>query len=339
MKRSAMNVLSATALEPLWRPFGRGTATVLMFHRFADPGFGIEGHVPAVLETNLEHLRRHRYHICSLKDFLDRLAAGEPPIPRTVVFTVDDGYADFGRIGAPIFARFDCPVTSFVVTSFLDGRRWLWYDAVRYLFGDDPRASMQLPVGEAVLRLRWNTSGEREATLVRLTEGLKGMPTAVVEQVLVDLAHCMGRALPERPTEPFAAITWDELRRLLASGVSVGPHSVTHPILSRANDDRAADEIRRSWARLRTEIPEAIPVFCYPNGMPSDFGEREMAVVRDTGLSAALSAWGGRCGLGDYRSRRFALPRSTYEDEPVRFRRVLSGMDRALDLVRAVNPP
>jgi hypothetical protein len=106
-------------------------ATIFMLHRFSDPEHGVAGHSPAVLRSILSHLRKQHYDLISLDELFQRLIEGRT-INRAIAFTIDDGYFDHARIGAPVFAEFDCPATIFAVTGFLDGKIWLWWDQIRY---------------------------------------------------------------------------------------------------------------------------------------------------------------------------------------------------------------
>src|SRR5439155_6799480 len=155
-------LVSADALAPALRPLGRGLVSILTLHRFTDPEHGVVGHDPAALRDHLAYLRRHRYRLLSLTDVLRLLDEGDPnPGAPAVAFTVDDGYADFARIGAPIFAEYDCPVTLFVPTGFLDGQVWLWWDRVTYLFQQTRRSSLRLHVGSEPRPYSWSTAAER----------------------------------------------------------------------------------------------------------------------------------------------------------------------------------
>jgi peptidoglycan/xylan/chitin deacetylase (PgdA/CDA1 family) len=84
-------------------------------HRFADAGLGVRGASIAGLRDNLAFLRRHRIRVASLAELLSPEMADQRPRGPSVVFTVDDGYTDFARVAAPVFAEFDCPVTVFLV--------------------------------------------------------------------------------------------------------------------------------------------------------------------------------------------------------------------------------
>lgn len=88
-------------------------------------------------------------------------------------------------------------------------------------------------------------------------------------------------------------MTWDHVRTHEGRGMTFGPHSVSHPILSRMQPERAVREITESWRRLRAEARNPVPIFCYPNGADADFGDREVATARKLGFLGALSSEGG----------------------------------------------
>src|SRR5688572_17032016 len=108
-------------------------ATVFMSHRFSAPELGVSGQDPQALRQTLAELRKRRYHLISLEELFRRLRQNER-IERAVAFTIDDGYLDQGLIAGPVFAEFDCPVTIFTVTDFADGKIWLWWDRIEWIF-------------------------------------------------------------------------------------------------------------------------------------------------------------------------------------------------------------
>src|SRR3977135_1877186 len=108
MKSARLALLARDGMVRLLYPLRPPAATIFCFHRFANPDVGNAGHDAAQLRANLAFLRRHRFHIVPLASLVATLEAGDQPRPGTVVITVDDGYADFANIAAPIFAEFDC---------------------------------------------------------------------------------------------------------------------------------------------------------------------------------------------------------------------------------------
>jgi Polysaccharide deacetylase len=61
---------------------------------------------------------------------------------------------------------------------------------------------------------------------------------------------------------PFRMLSWDEARALASDGsVTLNPHSVTHPILSRCRDEKVEHEVFESCAALKRETGRAPMVF------------------------------------------------------------------------------
>jgi peptidoglycan/xylan/chitin deacetylase (PgdA/CDA1 family) len=317
MNRAARLVLTHPYFVRAAFSLTRDVAPIFMLHRFRDVEAGNAGHDPEVLRTNLSWLRSHKFSVLSLTELLDRLAEGAP-MSRTVAFTVDDGYADFARVAAPVFSEFDCPVTVFLTSGFLDGRQWTWWDKVA--------AGL--------------TALHREADVQATITALKLIPEAEKLDRIAKLLRESGVNLPPTPPSQFAPMSWDDVRRLVKSGITFGPHSVTHPVLSRTGDEQSQFEVEESWRRVRTEARDgAVPIFCYPNGMQADFTVREESAVALAGMRAAVST---RPGYASHRnfdparpSERFRLPRFGYGDDHSSFVQVASGIERATEAFRA----
>jgi len=318
------NLTSAPWLS-LWDRSRQDAASVLMLHRFSNPDLGIIGHCPEQLASNLEYLRRHRFHICSLEQLTTRLAAGLPPLPNTVVFTVDDGYADFAEVGAPVFARFDVPATVFLITSGVDERRWVWYDVLRYCAVQHLTARIEVPIGEDRMVLAWRNSGERRRAIRQLIAQLHRCPTDVVEAVAAGFPDLLGTALPEQPTPRFALMNWDDVRHWEERGMQFGPHTDRHPILSRSTAERAREEIEISWRKVRERTLRPVSTLCFPSGMREDVTARDRAIAREAGLTSALIAYGGRVTGAARPDTLFSIPRLAYDSVPALFRWQVGG--------------
>ncbi len=337
-RRLLLGLMGADRLAPALRAVGRGLVSIFTLHRFADPQLGVVGHDPAALRDHLAYLRRHRYRLLSLTDVLRLLDEGDgDPRAPAVAFTVDDGYAGFARIAAPIFAEYDCPVTLFVTTGFLDGQLWLWWDRVAFLFTHTQRCSLLLDSGREARPYSWSTPGELDRVRQDVLARLEWVDAPEREAAIADLAEQLDVELPESPPPAYAPISWDEVRHTARRGATFGPHTVTHRILSLAPDDACQWEIQESYRRLRQETDAWVPVFCYPNGEPRAFGRRELETARRAGFSAALTTvpdyaawqrvqpWGA---LG-----RFALPRFPYPNDRPHLVHTVAGLARLRGIV------
>lgn len=314
-------------LGPALRVVGRGLVSILKLHRFADPETRVDGMNPDALRDQLAYLRRHRYRLISLPEVLTRLRDTEPQDRGpAVAFTVDDGYADFARVAAPIFAEFDCPVTLFVTTGFVDGQLWQWWDRVSYAMRHTARSSFHLDNGRPHTA-HWATIEQRDRVRHDLANALERIDAPERDSLIAELGRQLDVELPQTAPPEYAAVTWDEIRRMAApGGVTYGPHTVTHRILNQAPPDACTWEIQESYRRLREQTDACIPFFCYPAGRA---GPREFEAVLRAGLDAALSTTPGYAELmqpGDV--GRFALARFPHPPDRPRLVNLVAGLAR-----------
>ena len=312
----------------------KGRAVVFMLHRFYDPDREVEGLDPDVLRQGLAYLRKHRYELLPLQELFTRLAEGRS-VDRAVVFTIDDGYLDHAMVGGPVFAEFDCPVTTFVTSGFLDGRLWFWWDQIEHIFSLTKRHELNIPFGEGELRFQWDTVNRGKAQ-AEFTEACKTVPETAKYKAVRRLAEAAEVELPLRPPTRYLPMSWDQARACEEFGMTFGPHTVTHPILACASDAQSRQEIAESWKRLRSEVRRPVAVFCYPNGQPQDFTPREITILKDLDFQGAVVGTSGYISPDSYRrspDARFRVPRFGYPDSVPRMVQYVSGLERVKQLL------
>ncbi len=255
---------------------------ILMYHRFpAETG---------ELKRQCELMRRY-YNPVSLAAISEHLRDGAPLPKNAVAITVDDGYRDFLLHAFPVFQAFDLFPTVFVVTDFLDGKLWQWWDTIRYALSHTTQTllSVELANGTA-FKASIATTEEREAARRSLVERLKLVANSERLRVCQMLPETLGVKLPEMPPEQFAPLQWSEVRELAAHGVEFGAHTKTHPILSRlSSQGELSEEIEGSKRRLDEELGAATIHFCYPNGRRVDIDETTLKVVKENGFHTAVT--------------------------------------------------
>lgn len=326
-----MDSLKRLVLKPLLLPGVARTlsavtgaeACIFMLHRFSAPEGGVHGHDPEALRRNLAHLRKRRYELISVKEVFRRLGDREP-LKRAVAFTIDDGYFDHARIAAPIFAEFECPVTAFVATGFLDGKIWFWWDQLTHIFESTKRKQLTARVGDQTVEYKLGSAADRAEQCWNLNVLCQNATEANRQTCVEELSREADVELPATPPARFAPMSWDEARKLEKRGMSFGPHTVTHPVLTGTPDAQAEFEIAESWKRVSEEVTEPVPVFCYPNGRLRDFGDRDVAVIRRLGLNGAVVGQ-----VGAVKPDLFRVPRFGYRDSLTDVLQCLSGLEQA----------
>ena len=294
------------------------------------PDLQIAGHDTELLANNLEYLRRRRYSLMSAAELIRHIDEGIPLRENALVFTVDDGYADFAAAGAPVFAAYDCPVTVFLVTDFVSGRLWNWFDRLTWAFRNSARREATVDIGGESVHWRWTNPAGAERAADEMAQRLKKVADVLKEQLINRVAIALEVDIPDTPTEQFRAMSWDQVRACGRQGVTFGPHTVSHPILSQVDATRSDREISESWRAVAAATDAAVPIFCYPNGSPSDFSLREKESIARSGMIAALSTMKGfleSSASGIAAADRFAMPRIPYAEQKPTFVQIASGLE------------
>jgi peptidoglycan/xylan/chitin deacetylase (PgdA/CDA1 family) len=336
--RSAIQeLLGSRAAGSLFRPLVRGRATILMLHRFSVPELGVEGHDPAELRRILAALRRERIRIADLHELFEEMSAGRVWKERVVAFTIDDGYHDQATVGADAFAAYDCPVTTFVTSGFLDRELWFWWDRIAYVFAQSRHKSISLSLGDQPLRYEWSDRASRDRAQADFTNRCKHVPELVKLAAIEALAVAAEVDVPRAAPNAYAPMSWDDLRRCETRGMRFGPHTVTHPVLANTSDEQSRWELTESWRRLRDEARHPTPVFCYPNGQLSDFTDREMETLRSIGVCGGVIGVVGYAAGAEFRATRrspYLVPRFAYEQSVPAMMQIINGIERAKQLVK-----
>lgn len=310
-----------------------------MLHRFVAGDSGVDGFDPGTLRALLAFLRREGYDFVDIRAVMRGLSGDGPPLRRAVAFTIDDGYAEQASVAGPAFAEFDCPVTTFVTSGFLDRVLWFWWDQIEYVVTHTRRGEVDIELGDGRRRYTFHGNGDRAAAQQDFTARCKTLPDPVMRDAIRRLATAADVELPAQAPPRYAPMTWDELRGAERGGMTFGPHTVTHPILARTDNAQCGREISESWTRLKAEARDPVAVFAYPNGQPSDFGPREIACMKAIGLEGACT------GVQAYATARrfraidgaFQVPRFAFPDDLTYLCQVVTGLERFKLLVRGLD--
>jgi peptidoglycan/xylan/chitin deacetylase (PgdA/CDA1 family) len=263
---------------------GRAKLLITIFHRVLERPDPLLPDVPDVerFTWQIKFLADH-FNVLSLHEAARRLQEGTLPA-RAAAITFDDGYADNVTTALPILQRFGLPVTVFVATDYLDGGRMFndtVIELVRRLPGDMADfASIGLGTQPCA------TLTERRALVTKLIGHFKYQPSDARRQIVEDMATHFSMALPTD-----LMLSTAQLRALCsATGVEIGAHTHTHPILSKISPEQAAEEIRVGKNTLESLLQRPMRLFAYPNGRPTkDYGPEHVELVRRAGFDFSVS--------------------------------------------------
>ncbi len=105
-------------------------------------------------------------------------------------------------------------------------------------------------------------------------------------------------------------LTWDEVARLPAAGVTVGSHAHTHRSVAKLKAQDALEEGQRSKQLLEQHLGAPIGSFAYPFGMRTDESPETARMLTDCGYTSVFIAQHGTLRRGADLAR---LPRVKVE--------------------------
>jgi peptidoglycan/xylan/chitin deacetylase (PgdA/CDA1 family) len=285
-KPAARTVLHSLGGISAFRRFNRSGVRVLMYHHFSSE--------VQRLKQQCEHIRRF-YHPVTLRDVANSWQTGHPLPPNSVAITVDDGYRDFLTGGYPVFRSFDIPSTIFLVSDFLDGKAWLWWNVVDYALEHTRRKSLTLETLDGLAHnFVFDLTVPRGAAHQKICDLLITLANDERLRLLASIVELLEVELPAQPPLKHAPLAWNEVRQLAGDNVEVGAHTKTHPILSRISDRQTLyEEIAIPKSRIEQELGQPVIHFCYPNGRSEDFSEAAVELVRAARFQTGVTTEGG----------------------------------------------
>lgn len=302
--------IAATGADRWGRGLAQGLGAILTLHHVRPApaqGFAPNGLLevtPGFLDRALTLIRAEGYEIVTLDEALARLADPRPD-RFFVALTFDDGYRDNLDFAWPVLAKHQAPWTLYVAPGFAERTARLWWleleEAIRAL----PRVSVELPDGR--FEAPAGSDAEKQRAFDRLYWRLRQGPEAILLAAISRLAGEAGIdpvALVERECLPL------EILRSLAGapGVTIGAHTVSHPMLAKHPEEVALREIVESKAWLEEKLGLRIRHFAYPVGDPTSAGPREFALAQEAGFASAVTTRPGHLFAG-HAEHLHALPR------------------------------
>jgi len=222
--------------------------------------------------------------------------------PRSAVITFDDGYQDNVTVALPILRRLGLTATFFISTGFLNGGR-MWNDTIR--------EALRCVEG---VKLDLRTDGLDEYDVSSLDTRVRSAEMIIVRLKYLEPKRrwAMTQALAERAgLAPVSDLMMndEQVRQLRSAGMSVGAHTVNHPILTSVSEETAKHEIFGAKYVLESVLDEPVSVFAYPNGTPGqDYARVHVDLVQKAGYVAACST---ALGTASRKTDPLQLPRLT----------------------------
>jgi len=258
--------------------------SILIYHQVLPQADPMRPSEPTadIFDWHMRLLHKH-FTPLSLDDALHHLQQNSLPA-NAVCVTFDDGYLNNLTVAQPILAKYQIPATVYVATGFSSGNN-MWNDRLIHLFSASERLSLQLD-DEQVALGDWHDRRSKAAIWLKK---LKYLPVAE-RLAKIDQFYQQNKA-----TEQAALMmSPEQIKQLSDCGITIGAHTVNHPILKVLSSAQQQEEISTSKQQLESWLNKPVRHFAYPNGAEGvDFDDTAVELAQQSGFtSAVVTNWG-----------------------------------------------
>ncbi len=298
---------------------GAGPA-VVTYHGVFPSGYEVRS--PA-LDGNLvsaEEFRRQlqllkkRYHVISPDDFRQWIEGTFTPPSRSILLTCDDALQNTLTEMVPILHELGLSCLFFATGASVEPTpSMLWYEEL-YLMLLDAGAPIALNLLEAQIAINiaapdtihssWWNMVERLSQFDR--QARRGFLDQIRSQLKLPETWREKYARDSTLSSRFLMLDLAGLRQLAAAGMTVGAHSLSHPILAKVSQDMAWREISESRNVLENALGKTVWAFGYPFGNAATVPTRDVRLAEQAGFRCAFMNVAGGFGA---KVDRFAVPR------------------------------
>jgi len=211
-------------------------------------------HAPSkhLFESSINWLIKNGFYFISVEE-VENAAKGKIPFPKgAVVLTIDDGWQSNLDNIVPVAENNKIPVTIFVSTEAVEKGNGYWWSYI----------SEARKIGLAKDSVEFFKSLDNEDRI------------KIIEETKTKIN--INRQ----------ALTIDQIKDISKNKyISLGSHSVSHPILPRCSNSESHFEITQSKRIIEEWVNRKIKHFAYPNG---DFSNREISILKRNGYTLAF---------------------------------------------------
>ena|ERR1035437_1528321 len=228
-----------------------------------------------VFENVLKWLVVKNYKFISTNELYFLINGKVKQTGKLACITFDDGWSN-NMMLVNLLEKYKIPVTIFIPTeAIVEGNYWFEYA---------------------------NVQGQKQFTGIKTKENFKKLPENIfTEKVkILKLNYSLKRS----------SITLNDLKKLSENKlITIGSHSVTHPILNRCSFEKQEYELAESKKIISNWLYKDIEYLAYPNG---DFNQYTIEIAKKCGYKLGFSTELGKIDVK--KVNPFIIPRHVIHD-------------------------
>lgn len=268
---------------------------VVNYHRIGTSGGnafddGVFSASPNEFEAQVVHLRRD-FRLLNFTELLEYSRNGFQFLEPCALITFDDGYRDNCDLAFPILRKHDTSAIFFVPADYIQNPRLPWWDHIAYVVKKTQRPTLSLRTDPALVIDLTTTS--RKKAIFQVLRAFKAATKANENGFLSQLEDTAEVQVDREALGRELFMSWNDLRQMADSGMSIGSHTHTHQILAQLSETDQRHELAVSKELLEGGLEKPVLSVSYPVGGRDAFTATTKRLCGELGYKVGFSFYGG----------------------------------------------
>ncbi len=274
--------------------------TILIYHDILETPNKIHTCIDKIsLEKHFSVLSKY-LNVLSLEEAYQHLIANTLP-DNAVTITFDDGYADNVSVALPLLLKYRLKATFFIVPGYFDGGM-MFNDKIKQAINHLPDGTYDIDKLDGCT-VKLDNIKSRMSAVSEIISKIKYLDYDERNHIADLLLAKSGISADDIRL----MVDTNQLKQLYDAGMSIGVHTMTHPILAKISPEDAEYEIVTAKEILSDLLKTTIDLFSYPNGTPDkDYTQEHVEILKRNKFKLALSTING---VATPDSNLYELPR------------------------------
>jgi len=196
--------------------------------------------------------------------------------------TFDDGYIDNYTLAYPILRQLEIPSIYFIPTDHIISRQLGWWDIISYVIKESRKTTIMHDGLQVSL-------ADKPAAINGFLRKMKTEPCETTKDLVAKLAEACEVAPPDRDGQSDELMTWEQIREVSRSGITIGSHTHSHTVLSTLPFEAQKNELRLSKSILEHELGKSVNSISYPVGNYEHFSRETQLLAEECGYRIGFS--------------------------------------------------
>ena len=270
-------------------------------------------------ESQIKFISKN-YNCIDLPTAIEKLKNKKLP-KKSVIVTFDDGYRNNLSVAFPILKKYNVPATIYITTGLIDRRAHFWWDEQGFIINNHSHLSFDWEGRH----FNW--------TLISIQEKMSAYKnlTALFKTLNLDKQKELMKLIRLRSNLHYnynnEILSWKEVKHLDSDPlITIGAHTINHPILSNISTYQAKEEIAHSKKIIEKQLKHSIDHFSYPFGEEIHVSSREFDLAETAGFSSSFTTNIGHL-FPEHIKHLHSLPRMgiSFDDSLLDFKLKMNG--------------